>query len=53
MVIVSALENNTFSYTILTGVSDTTVTVTLSDGFYGISDLNNALNAVLRQNNYY
>ena len=29
------------------------VTVTLNDGFYGISDLNNALNTSLRQNNYY
>lgn len=49
----SALGNNTFSYTMPTGASDTTITVTLSDGFYGISDLNNALNASLRQNNFY
>lgn len=49
----SALGNNTFSYSIPTGASNTTITVTLDDGFYGISDLNNALNNSLRQNNFY
>ena len=49
----SVLGNNTFSYTIPTGSSDTTVIVILGDRFYRISNLNNALNASLRQNNYY
>ena len=49
----SALGNNTFSYSMPTGASSTTITVTLNDGFYGISDLNNALNNSLRQNNFY
>jgi len=49
----SALGNNTFSYSIPTGASNTTITVTLNDGFYGISDLNNALNKSLRENNFY
>jgi len=49
----NALGNNTFSYSIPTGASNTTITVTLNDGFYGISDLNNALNKSLRENNFY
>jgi len=51
--ITSALGNNTFSYTIPTNSGDTAVTVILSDGFYGITELNNALNASLKQNKFY
>lgn len=49
----NALGNNTFSYSMPTGASNTTITVRLDDGFYGISDLNNALNKSLRENNFY
>jgi hypothetical protein len=49
----AALGNNTYSYSIPTGALNTTITVTLNDGFYGISDLNNALNNSLKQNNFY
>jgi hypothetical protein len=51
--ITSALGNNTFSYIMPTGTVDTTVTVTLVDGFYTIADLNIALNASLKANRYY
>lgn len=49
----SALGNNTFQYMMPTGSTMTTTTVTLQDGFYQLSDLNNALNASLKANNYY
>ena len=51
--ITSALGNNVFQYMMPTGSVMTAVTVTLQDGFYLLSDLNNALNASLRQNNYF
>lgn len=50
----AVLGNNTFSYTVPTTASSTlTVTVTLADGFYQLSDLNNALSASLRTNGFY
>jgi len=46
--------NNTFSYTMPTsGTNTNTVSVTLPDGFYTITDLNNALSASLKANGYF
>jgi hypothetical protein len=48
------LGNNTFQYTMPTsGTSTNTVTVTIPDGFYTISDLNNILQESLFANNYF
>jgi hypothetical protein len=50
----SALGNNTFSYTIPNSSNvQTSYTVDLSDGFYQVSDLNNALQAKMKTNGHY
>ena len=51
--ITSALGNNTFTYTMPVGSTETTITVTLVDGFYTIIDLNIALSASLKANKFY
>ena len=49
----AALGNNQFFYSIPSSSGFTTVTVTLTDGFYTITDLNNALSASLKANGFY
>ena len=45
--------NNYFSYSIPTSVGPISITVTIPDGFYTISDLNNILSKSLFNNNFY
>jgi len=50
----SALGNNTFQYYIPNSSNvQTAYTVTLSDGFYQVSDINNALQATMKTNGHY
>jgi hypothetical protein len=52
--ITAAYGNNNFSYSMpTTGSTIANITVTLPDGFYNITDINNVLAASLRANNYY
>ena len=45
----SFLGNNKFSYQI----GSTNYPITLADGFYGVNDINNALQAVMKSNGHY
>ena len=50
----TALGNNTFSYYIPNSSNvQTAYTVTLADGFYTLSDINNALQATMKTNGHY
>lgn len=49
------ITNNTFSYTWYSGAgpTSTTISITVPDGFYTISDLNSYLQSVMISNNHY
>jgi len=49
----SLLQNNTFSYTWTVGVTTTTYNITIPDGLYELSDLNNYFQFVQIQNGTY
>ncbi len=52
--VTAALGNNTFSYYIPNSSNvQTAYTVTLADGFYTLSDINNALQATMKTNGHY
>ncbi len=51
--ITSANGNNTLSYTFPTFVGSTTVSITIPDGFYSISELNSYLQSVMITNGHY
>ena len=52
--VTAALGNNTFSYYLPNSSNvQTAYTVTLSDGFYTLSDINNALQATMKTNGHY
>jgi len=49
----SAYSNNTFSYTWVQGAATTTYTITVADGLYQVSDLNNLLQFEMAKNGTY
>lgn len=49
----AALQNNVFSYTWTVGVTTTTYTITIPDGLYELSDLNNLLQFNMIKNGTY
>jgi hypothetical protein len=49
----AALQNNVFSYTWTVGVATTTYTITIPDGLYELSDLNNLLQFNMIKNGTY
>jgi len=49
----TTLQNNTFSYTWVVGSTTTTYTVTIPNGLYEISDINNYLQYIFIMNGHY
>ena len=51
--ILASLGNNTYQYIFTDGSGSTTVTVTMPDGYYNISDMNTYLQSVMITNGHY
>ena len=51
--ILASLNNNTYQYIFTDGSGSTTVTVTMPDGYYSISDMNTYLQSVMITNGHY